>query len=67
MGKRLTVRPTSPGLVVIDPGTGRQVPEEGVELTWSAHIQRRINEGSLVEVITPARTVPAQKKREAIE
>lgn len=68
------IKPAQAGLVVRRPENGKPLPEEGASVEWSAHWQRRLDDGSVIEAEAPkaateqpkpvAATEPAPVKKE---
>ena len=66
------IKPAQAGLVVRRPESGKLLPEDGASVEWSAHWQRRLDDGSVAEakpaaVDQPkpvAATEPAKVKKE---
>lgn len=48
MADRKFVRPSKPGLRVINVQTNLPIPAEGQEVVWSSYYSRRVNEGALL-------------------
>lgn len=53
---RVTVKPARSGLIVLDPNTGRALPEEGDEVLRTSYWRRAINAGDVVIVPQPSKT-----------
>jgi len=48
MADRVFVKPSKPGLRVINVQTNLPIPAGGQEVVWSSYYSRRVNEGSLL-------------------
>ena len=52
--KRISVKPKS-GVKVIDLETNLPIPEEGADVLDNKYVRRRILDGDLIEIETPAK------------
>ena len=59
------VKPTRPGLVLFDPVTGRQLPDEGMRVAPQQFWYRRMRDGDVIEAEPPAPAPKEKPKRKA--
>lgn len=63
MTKR-NIKPAREGLVVRMAGSGKVLPADGDTVTWSPYWQRRLDDGSVVEVKDETQAVPNEALEE---
>ncbi len=56
---RRTVKPADPKATIPNPGHGRKLPPDGVEVAWSPYWERMLNRKEIVVVDTAASSTTA--------
>lgn len=52
------IKPAREGLVVRMAGSGKKLPDDGDTVTWSPYWQRRLDDGSVIEIKDETQAVP---------
>lgn len=61
------IKPARKGLVVRMAGSGKALPADGDTVTWSPYWQRRLDDGSVVEVKEATKEVPNKAQNKQLE